>query len=109
MPAALARVSKITSKGQTTVPKVVRDALGIEKGGTIAYHIDANGEVRLTSHAPDKDESAIDAFLTFLSDDIKRRPEAVTPLSRATVEELQALAAEIDVDLGDDFEGATAL
>jgi len=34
--------AKVTSKGQVTVPKVVRDALGIEEGDQVVFHVDGN-------------------------------------------------------------------
>jgi AbrB family looped-hinge helix DNA binding protein len=32
--------AKVTSKGQVTVPKDVRDALGIGKGDTVLFHVE---------------------------------------------------------------------
>lgn len=32
--------AKITSKGQVTVPKVVRDALGIEEGDEVVFRVE---------------------------------------------------------------------
>ena len=37
MPALLEEISTITAKGQTTVPKSVRQALGVDYGGRIAF------------------------------------------------------------------------
>jgi AbrB family looped-hinge helix DNA binding protein len=37
--------SRITSKGQVTVPKAVRDALGVEPGDRIAFRIEDDGSV----------------------------------------------------------------
>ena len=34
----------ITSKGQTTIPKEVRDALGLHAGDKIDFIVDANGK-----------------------------------------------------------------
>jgi antitoxin PrlF len=34
--------SRISSKGQTTVPKEIRDALNIDSGDLIQYEIDGN-------------------------------------------------------------------
>lgn len=34
--------AKVTSKGQITVPKVVRDALGIKEGDVVAFRVDGN-------------------------------------------------------------------
>ncbi len=39
--------SKITAKGQTTVPKAVRRALGVGYGGEIDYVVDESGRVSL--------------------------------------------------------------
>ncbi len=38
-------VAKMTSKGQVTVPKVVRDALGIEAGDEVVFRVEGNRAV----------------------------------------------------------------
>ena len=43
--------SSITSKGQTTVPKMVREALGLESGDKVRYVID-DQEVRMLPVRP---------------------------------------------------------
>ena len=40
-------VRNITSKGQVTIPKDIRTALGIEPGGKVGFDVDESGEVRL--------------------------------------------------------------
>lgn len=37
--------AKVTSKGQVTVPKVVRDALGIRDGDEVIFRVDGNRAV----------------------------------------------------------------
>lgn len=37
--------AKVTSKGQVTVPKVVRDALGIREGDEVVFRVDGNRAV----------------------------------------------------------------
>lgn len=37
--------AKVTSKGQVTVPKAVRDALGIEKGDGVVFRVEGNRAV----------------------------------------------------------------
>ena len=44
--------SAVTSKGQTTLPKPVRRALGIEPGDRVRYVIFDNNEVRLLPVRP---------------------------------------------------------
>ena len=34
--------AKVTSKGQVTVPKVVRDALGIRQGDEVVFRVEGN-------------------------------------------------------------------
>ena len=37
--------AKVTSKGQVTVPKVVRDALGIKEGDELVFRVEGNRAV----------------------------------------------------------------
>jgi antitoxin PrlF len=101
--------STLTAKGQTTVPKAVRQALGIRAGDRIAFRVDGAGKVSLTRDEAPDETSAVDAFLAFLSDDIKRRPEAVAPMPDEAVERMRALSRGVDVDLDGDFGTATDL
>jgi antitoxin PrlF len=45
-------VCTITAKGQTTVPKAVRQALGVGYGGRIAFRVEGNS---VTIHALEDD------------------------------------------------------
>ena len=40
--------STVTNRGQTTVPKEIREYLGLESGDRIDYTVDAEGRVFLT-------------------------------------------------------------
>lgn len=104
MSAMLEEISTITAKGQTTVPKSVRTALGVDYGGKIAFRVDERG-VSVHRAEVDNEDPAIDRFLTFLADDITRRPEAVTALSPALAERLAALTAGVKVDLEAPIDG----
>lgn len=37
--------AKLSSKGQLTVPKAVRDALGLEQGDTVVFRVEGNRAV----------------------------------------------------------------
>lgn len=37
--------AKLTSKGQVTVPKAVRDALGLSEGDEVLFHVEGNRAV----------------------------------------------------------------
>jgi len=43
--------SVLTSKGRTTIPKAVREALGVDSGGRIRY-VMSDGEVRIFAARP---------------------------------------------------------
>lgn len=104
MPALLEEVSTITAKGQTTIPKSVRQALGVDYGGKIAFRVDAHG-VSVRRADAEHDDPAIDRFLTFLAEDIKRRPEVLATLSPALAERIAALTDGVEVDLDAPIDG----
>ncbi len=104
MSVLLEEISTITAKGQTTVPKSVRLALGLDYGGRIAFRIDERG---VSVHRADtqNDDPAIDGFLAFLADDIKRRRGALTALSPALLERVTELTKGAAVDLDAAIDG----
>jgi AbrB family looped-hinge helix DNA binding protein len=42
--------AKVTSKGQITVPKVVRDALGIDVGDEVVFRVEGDRPSTLPTH-----------------------------------------------------------
>ena len=100
--------SKITAKGQTTVPKAVRQALGVSYGGEIAYIVDAQG-VSLRRVEADEADPVIERFLSFLAKDMERRPQAITAFPASRAERMAALAADIKVDPEETIDGPVAL
>ena len=101
----------ITAKGQTTVPKAVRQALGVGYGGRIAFRVEGD---TVTVHAvPEDDVSdpALAPFLALLEADIAGRPaSAVLPLTPALAARMEALTGELDeVDPDAPIEGKVAL
>ena len=101
-------VCTITAKGQTTVPKTVRQALGVSYGGRIAFRVEGES---VTVHAlPDEDTSdpALAPFLALLEADMAGRPaNAVVPLTPALAARLEALTGEVEPDTP--IEGTVAL
>lgn len=108
MSAILEEISTITAKGQTTIPKSVRTALGVDYGGKIAFRVDGGG-VSVHRAEPEHEDPAIERFLAFLAEDIARRPEAVTALSPALARRLAALSEGVTVDLDETIDGAVDL
>jgi AbrB family looped-hinge helix DNA binding protein len=46
--------SNMTSEGQVTVPKDIRDALGLEPGHAVRFEMDAHGHARITKGETDE-------------------------------------------------------
>ena len=104
---AIEEVSTITAKGQTTVPKAVRQALGVDYGGRIAFRVSAKG---VTVVRADEDEDpAIDAFLRFLARDIKRHPEWVKAITPDLAARIASLTDGMDGRPDEAIDGEVAL
>jgi antitoxin PrlF len=67
---SIQEIATLTSKGQITLPKAVRQLLGLEAGGKVAFEI-RDGEVVVTSAASAHDDPVIGAFLDILEADIR--------------------------------------
>jgi len=87
--------STLTAKGQTTVPKIVRQVLGIETGDRIAFKI-SDGRVTVEKVIGDHEDPALGPFLSFLAKDL--RPERVVPLTPALLERISELTKGVKVD-----------
>ena len=101
----------ITAKGQTTVPKAVRQALGVGYGGRIAFRVEGR---RVTVHALPEDQvsdPALAPFLALLEADMTDRPaNAVQPLTPALASRMEALTDKLDeIDPDAPIEGKVAL
>lgn len=101
----------ITAKGQTTVPKAVRQALGVGYGGRIAFRVEGH---RVTVHALPEDEAsdpALAPFLALLEADMAGRPaNAVQSLTPALAARMEALTGKLDeTDPDAAIEGEVAL
>ena len=98
---AIHEIATLTSKGQITLPKSIRQALGVDTGGKVAFNL-RDGEVVVTRADAEHEDPAIAAFLTLLARDmeagrnIRGLPEE---LARTMLEH-----AGHNVVLGDDFD-----
>ncbi|MDD2878746.1 MAG: type II toxin-antitoxin system PrlF family antitoxin [Acidiphilium sp.] len=105
-------ICTITAKGQTTVPKAVRQALGVGYGGRIAFRVE-DGSVTIRALISDDENAdpALTPFLGLLATDLATRPsDAVRAVTLAQAGRLDALAAEIgQVDPDDPIEGEVTL
>ncbi len=105
MPALLKKVSTITEKGQVTVPKSVRDALGLGYGGRIAFYIDENRHVSIEKEVDEEDDPVIDGFLAFLSQDMAKHPEHIQEFPEALRQRMMELTKGVEVDLDAPIDG----
>lgn len=108
MATLLKEVSTITAKGQTTVPKSVRQALGVEYGDRIAFVVDEHGVTVERADAAEADP-VIDNFLAFLASDMKRRPEAIAGFPPSLAKRIAGLTKGIAVDLDAPIDGKVDL
>jgi antitoxin PrlF len=100
-------VATVTSKGQITLPKPIRQALGIGIGGKVAF--DLRGSEIVVTRADDAEhkDPAIESFLSLLEQDIKGGKHLATlpgDLSEAMLANLRH-----PVDFDDDILGEVAL
>lgn len=63
-------VATLTSKGQITLPKPIRQALGVDAGSKVAFDL-RGGEVVVTRADAEHEDPAIGAFLSLLESDIR--------------------------------------
>jgi antitoxin PrlF len=107
MPVAIEEISTITAKGQTTVPKAVRQALGVDYGGRIAFRVSGKGVTVV--RADEEEDPAICEFLGFLARDIKDHPERVKAITPELAARIAALTDGMDGDPDEIIDGDVAL
>jgi AbrB family looped-hinge helix DNA binding protein len=78
--------STLTSKGQITIPKEVRDRLGVQEGDRIVFQFDEQGRVILRPESRDP----LEGLVGLLRHRAKERPPTVEEMNEA----VRARAAE---------------
>ncbi len=103
---AIHEVATLTSKGQITLPKSIRQALGVDAGGKLAFEL-RGSEVVVTRVPAEHEDPAIGAFLDLLARDIEagRNVQGLPEdLARAMLEH-----AGYGLNLDDEIDGEVAL
>ena len=108
MPAALERIGAITQKGQVTIPKPVRDALGVSYGGRIVFRVDEHG-VSVHAAEDERRDPVLESFLSFLAKDMRNRPEAISAFPTALAKRIAKLTGSAEVGPDEGIEGPVAL
>jgi antitoxin PrlF len=105
--ATIHEVATITSKGQITLPKPIRQVLGVDLGGKVAF--DFTGDSVIVTRVTDEPhvDPAIGSFLALLEKDIESGRH-ITTLPDDLARSILARLAR-PVDLNEDIEGDIAL
>lgn len=106
---AIHETATLTSKGQITLPKPIRQVLGVGYGGKVAFVL--QGSKVVVSRVDDDDgaheDPAIGSFLSLLENDV-RAGRHVRPLPRPLLKAMLA-ASKRRITPGEDIEGDVAL
>jgi antitoxin PrlF len=105
---AIEEVCTITAKGQTTVPKAIRQALGVGYGGRIAFRVE-HGTVSVHAVADPAEDPALAPFLALLERDIAARPQALAALTPELAARMAAATEGVTPDPEAPIEGEVAL
>lgn len=100
-------IATITSKGQITLPKPIRQALGVNSGGKVAFDLLGSQVVVSRVENQEHEDPAIAGFLSLLEKDI-RTGQHLTNLPEGLVSSMLA-ALKNPVDLDEEIVGDVAL
>ena len=100
-------VATITSKGQITLPKTIRKALGVDSGGKVSFKFDGDSVTVARADPAEHADPAIARFLVLLERDLSNGKN-VAVLPPALAKSLkQALKRQVRVS--EDIEGEVSL
>lgn len=104
---AIREIATITSKGQVTLPKPIRQALGVDAGNKVAF--DFTGDRVVISRVTDEphEDPAIGSFLALLEKDIQSGRH-ITSLPDDLARSMLARLGK-PVELDEDIEGDVVL
>lgn len=92
--------SKLTARGQTTIPAAVRDAMNLQPGENIEYAVLQGGKVLITRQETMADDAQVKAsFLSFLPADRRNTAANIKMLDRGLLTRITSLTEGMDVDL----------
>lgn len=95
-------------KGQTTVPKAIRQALGVGYGGRIAFRVEGN-TVSVHAVTEPEQDPALAPFLALLERNIAARPNALLSFGPELAARKTEATEGVEVDPDTPIEGEVAL
>lgn len=91
--------SSLTERFQTTIPKGVREALGLRRGDTLAYEV--RGDEVVVRRRPEQEavDPALSGLLDLLERDIAARPDRLRRVPDTLVRRGRELVEGVEIDL----------
>ena len=103
MPTSTLFESTLTERYQTTIPKIVRETLGLGKGDKLKYSIDA-GIVSIARIEEEGNDPVLEEFLAFLARDMEQHPERIQAVDSGLARRITSLTRNVQVDLDQPLE-----
>ena len=94
---AIRKVATITAKGQITLPKPIRQALGVDFGGKVAFDLHGTQVVVTRVEDESHEDPAIGIFLALLKKDIESGRRITTLPERLARSMLSAIKKPVDL------------
>jgi len=103
--------SRVTSQSRTTLPRQVREALGIRPGeDVLAWEIRGSAAiVRRAAEEQDEEDPALLPFLQLLEQDIAAHPDRLRAIPEGLYRRLLTVTDGLEADSDPIIEGAVAL
>ena len=103
----ISEVATMTAKGQITMPKPIRQALGADTGTRVTFELHENGQVVVSRADAEHEDPAIRGFLDLIEKEIEagRGVEEIPD----DVAQRMLQHAELDIDLDEPIEGDVQL
>jgi len=98
-------VATVTSKGQITLPKSIRQALGVGFGGKVSFRLRGDEVVVTRSEEAEHEDPAIARFLALLERDIEAGRN-IRPLPEKLA---KSMAAALNLPVDEDIQGDVEL
>ena len=98
----LHEVATMTAKGQITVPKPIRQALGADAGTKVTFELHENGQVVMSRADAEHEDPAIGAFLDLIEKEIEAG-RGVEEIPDDVAQEMLE-HAKLDIDLDEPIE-----
>ncbi len=91
-------IATLTSKGQITLPKPIRQALGVDVGSKVAFELKGSQVVVSRVAGPEHADPAIARFLSLLEKDIQTGQHLTGLSAKLARSMLAALKQPVDFD-----------